>query len=359
MCDDLTTSEDEPDVLKMSLLAKAAYHVRRSSSFDRFLRHNLLASQKPTAVQSMAQNLKERLGKISRFWRAAKTLTAFGLIMQTQKIAIDVSCLSASKQTVHELSRRTPAQLQGRGGRHFQSSNDAQLQGKLKQKLGQWPKYRLHCELQLVVFYQENPHLRLRGRYIGCNKLACFLCYNFISTHGQFHVKGCHQGLYSLWTVPRTISFENLDQALQFQFALRQLARTLESRMDTIRKAPKLQWKYRTNHKSTANLSRISLPLPTTSTVLPTIAEASDTRSLQTLSHPANWFNNENLSNGQGLGDVDQNHFAHNDPAGTRADVLVPQSPGHITFDPTLIPGRRGREGPCFGNLGVSGQRTC
>ena len=255
---DLAASETQPDVSKMGLLAKAAHNVQRSSSFDRFLRHNLLASQKPMAIKSMANDLKERLGKISRIWRAARTLTAFGSAMITYKITVNVLCLPASRRKVRELRNRTPAQLQSRGGRHFQSCNDGQLQG----KLGQWQSYRLHCEMQLVVFYQENPHLQLRSRYIGCNKLACYLCYNFITYHGQFQVKGCHQGLYSLWTVPLVVRFEKEEKANSFSCALRQLAHNLERKVDTVRKTSQSQWKYRTNHESTANLSRTTLQWP-------------------------------------------------------------------------------------------------
>ena len=334
ICVNLTTSVSQPNVPQMILLAKAAYHVRRSSSFDRFLQHNLLASQKPVAVQSMAENLKERLGKISRFWRAATSLISFGSILLAQKIAVQVSCLPASKQTVHELCKRTTAQLHSRGGRHFESCNDVQLQ----QKLRQWPRCRLHCEMQLVVFYQENPHLRLRSRYIGCDKLACYLCHAFITTHGHFQVKGCHQGLYSLWTVPRTISFEKHDRALEFQSALRHLANILEGRMDTLRKAPKLQWKYRTNHESTANLSRISIQLPIITTIPPAFteltAEASDTMGSRKSSQSGNTRTSghfriiENPGEGHGpdTGEVDQNQSAQSRTARTKADGSATQS---------------------------------
>ncbi|KAJ4523024.1 hypothetical protein HRR78_000514 [Exophiala dermatitidis] len=254
----LTTSGIQSDVSEMGRLAKAAYGVQLSSSFYHFLRYNLLASKKPMAVQLMAQSLKERLGKMSRYWRAAKTLTAFGSAMIIHDFTVNLLCLPTSRQPVREICRRTPAQLRSRGGLHFQSCNNGQLQG----KLGQWQSYRLHCEMQLVIFYEENPHLQLRSHYIGCNKLACYLCYNFITNHGQFQVKGCHQGLYSLWTVPLTINFATHERASEFSSALRQLAHILENKVDSIRRASKSQWKYRTNNESTANLSRISLQWP-------------------------------------------------------------------------------------------------
>lgn len=324
---DLTTSETQPDVSKMELLAKAAYNVLRSSSFDRLLRHNLLFSQKPVAVQSMAQSLKERLGKMSRLWRAAKGLTAFGTALMTYKVTVNVSCLPTSKHAVSELRKRTPAQLQARGGRHFRSCTDYQLQG----KLALWQNYRLHCEMQLVVFYQENPHLQLRSRYIGCNKLACYLCYNFITSHGQFRVKGCHQGLHSLWTVPLTIVFDTHEQAGQFSLALRQLANSLEKKVDKIRKASKLQWKYRTNHESTANLSRISLQWPTmTGTISKTSTDPVDIRASRQLSH------SEDTSRGQDSSDRDQKKLDKLTLIPIQGNAPATQSPQNKALD--LVP---------------------
>jgi hypothetical protein len=343
MCLDLTEPGHQPAFSELILLAKAAYEVRRSSSFGRFLRHNLLANVKSMAAQSLTQGLKERLGKISRYWRAAIDLTAFGEVVLAQTIAVNVSCLPASRQKVHELRQRTLHQLQSRGGRDLQSCHNVQLRAKLERKLKQWPEYRLHCELQLVVFYQENPHLRLRSRYIGCSKLACYLCYNFITTHGEFHVKGCHQGLYSLWTVPHTIDFENNDRALQFQRALRQLARTLEIRVDTIRKVPKSQWKYRTNHESTANLSRISLPLPTATRDPPTTTqstvETSNERSFRPSFLAESFRSSENPGRGLHSEDVVQNGLAQNGTPGTTADIdpetdISKQPPSQL--DPVL-----------------------
>ena len=74
--------------------------------------------------------------------------------------------------------------------------------------------------------------------------------------------------------MPRTISFKNVHAASSFQNALKHLANTLERRMETLRRASKLQLNYRSYHESTANLSRVSLPRPILATDRPTIAES-------------------------------------------------------------------------------------
>ena len=59
--------------------------------------------------------------------------------------------------------------------------------------------------------------------------------------------------------MPLVVNFQQQEHADNFTNALRQLAHTLERKVDAIRKASHSHWKYRTNYESTANLSRISL----------------------------------------------------------------------------------------------------
>jgi hypothetical protein len=99
------------------------------------------------------------------------------------------------------------------------SCSEGQLQGMIKR----WPTYRLHSEIQLIVFYEKNPNLKLCSNYIGCDRLSCYLCYSFIKHHGHFSVDGCHQALYSLWAVPDIMSSENEKRADRFRKALKEL----------------------------------------------------------------------------------------------------------------------------------------
>ncbi len=160
-------------------------------------------------------------------------------------MTIQVQSVPAPKVEIRELSGRTPAQLRQRGGQWFSSCSDNQLQG----MINRWPKYRLHSEIQLIVFYQQNPNLKVYSSYIGCDKLSCYLCYEFITEQGQFDVKGCHQSLYSLWAVPAIVAFEDEKCAETFVNALKALSEKLERKVRELRD-PQTRWKYATNSLS-------------------------------------------------------------------------------------------------------------
>lgn len=242
---------------EMLVLTKVAYDVRRSSSFRQYLNHNLQKTKRPEAMVPIVGSIIERLGKISRFYRAAMTIAAFGMKLLKRNITIKVEAVPAPKVQIPELNGRTTAQLRLRGGYRFISCSEGQLQGMIKR----WPTYRLHSEIQLIVFYEENPNLKLYSNYIGCDKLSCYLCYSFVKHHGHFSVNGCHQALYSLWAVPDIVSFENEKCADHFRKALKELCNDLEHKMALLRGRQVLRPQYAWNNESVANLSRLSLPL--------------------------------------------------------------------------------------------------
>jgi hypothetical protein len=242
---------------KMMVLAETAYDVRRSSSFRQFLQSNLQQTKRPEVVISFVGGILERLGKMSRFYRAATTFSAVGMKLLKRNMSIRIQGVPAPKVRITELSSRTTAQLRLRGGCKYASSSERQLQG----MISRWPKYRLHSEMQLLIFYQENPDLLPRDGYVGCDKLSCYLCHSFITNHGQLEVKGCHQSLYSLWTVPDLVTFENEERAEVFRNTLRALCEDLECKMTAMRNPQIKPWKNTPNNESIANLSRLSLPL--------------------------------------------------------------------------------------------------
>lgn len=70
---------------------------------------------------------------------------------------------------------------------------------------------------------------------------------------------GCHQSLYSLWTVRGTISFADEERASVFNRALKKVCFDLEQK---IQAQKGLRWRrpgFSTHNESVANLSRVSL----------------------------------------------------------------------------------------------------
>lgn len=61
----------------------------------------------------------------------------------------------------------------------------------------------LHAEMQLVIFYEGNPSMAPRMRFIGTSKKACFLCHEFLLQHPlRLQVSACHQKIYPSWMPP-------------------------------------------------------------------------------------------------------------------------------------------------------------
>jgi hypothetical protein len=80
---------------KMMLLTEKAYDIRRSSSFRQFLQSNLHGIKRQEALVAFVGNILERLGKISKFYRAATTLTAIGMKLSKRNMAIQIQVAPA------------------------------------------------------------------------------------------------------------------------------------------------------------------------------------------------------------------------------------------------------------------------
>jgi hypothetical protein len=125
--------------------------------------------------------------------------------------------------------------------------------------INRWPKYREHAETQLVLFYEENPDKVLHIPYIGSNKLSCFLCFHFIAQHGRFSVSGCHQYLYSLWTIRDIVKCDDAARATKMKYSLVRLSEVLEQMVEDRRKPFWRNVSTGTGKQSIPNLSRTSL----------------------------------------------------------------------------------------------------
>ena len=99
---------------------------------------------------------------------------------------------------------------------------------------------RVHAEVQLIFFYEQNPHI-LRPRVICSNKSACYLCDLFIKHHGLFYTPSTHGRLYETWRLPspRTTPLAAV-RWLQIEDIVRRMNRDIEEKFrSTIRSARK------------------------------------------------------------------------------------------------------------------------
>lgn len=75
--------------------------------------------------------------------------------------------------------------------------------------------FPVHCEVQLLLRYENDPSLVPSLAYFGCSKKACFLCFHFLSLSSlRPRVRGHHGVCHPLWGVGPTHS-EELRKRLQ------------------------------------------------------------------------------------------------------------------------------------------------
>jgi hypothetical protein len=62
---------------------------------------------------------------------------------------------------------------------------------------------QFHAEMQLVLYATQNGlKSRAYSGYIGCSKRSCFLCWEFLRSHGSFSTRASHGKLFHPWTIP-------------------------------------------------------------------------------------------------------------------------------------------------------------
>ena len=57
-----------------------------------------------------------------------------------------------------------------------------------------------------------------------------FLCFAFIVQHGRFHVSGCHQSLYSLWTIRDSVHVADSGAAMRIKSSILYLSGILDEK---------------------------------------------------------------------------------------------------------------------------------
>ncbi|KAK5082570.1 hypothetical protein LTS08_008835 [Lithohypha guttulata] len=244
----------DDDVSNLCLIAWTAYTLHHSSLLRRWLQVNLCIVTKPSALSSLIENILKRVGKLSRVFRAVRTITKFLSSSAQAAASMKVVGMETQKLQVHELRHRTIADLQGRSGKSLVGCHHV----KLLNMLGRWSKYRVHAEIQLLMFYERHTDTTLATDYIGGDKLCCYLCYQFIMMHGRFGVNGCHQSLYSLWMIPDDVAGLSTEAADHLHATLKRLCALLQEKIALMSLPAAFKSPYHPQRESCDNLSRVS-----------------------------------------------------------------------------------------------------
>ena len=59
-----------------------------------------------------------------------------------------------------------------------------------------------HAEVQMILYFlKQGVAFDDVFQYLGCSKLSCFMCHQFLRHCSGFETRGCHKELYPAWTV--------------------------------------------------------------------------------------------------------------------------------------------------------------
>ena len=106
------TSRPMPSNLpELKSLTKLAYKIRKSNAFKRLVDGNINRSKKSGRSVPRLCDIFERMGQISKFYRAARTLTVFLRKMQRLGKSIKIERVPSERIEVSELNGRTVTQL--------------------------------------------------------------------------------------------------------------------------------------------------------------------------------------------------------------------------------------------------------
>jgi len=154
------------------------------------LRHNQVLHHLLVESGKIPQGAKlhAQLRKFSRYKKGVKDLvSASSFLRQFQKVEYERVPTTAPLQLPPPTNNTIPELLQSLG------LQDAELQNKCKkgfQMLRSKPLH-VHAEVELIFFYATRG--RKPEKFIGCSKLACFLCNMFLGFHPNFQVRGAHR----------------------------------------------------------------------------------------------------------------------------------------------------------------------
>ena len=247
----------DTSIEELQSLLYLAYQACKSSMFQQYIDRHVHSMANSKVYVSISGEVTERLGQLSKFARAATSIVKHIRRMSHAGITIRVEAVPSLNIQVSELSKTTPGKLRRQGGKRCSRLGDVQLEGMIKR----WPSYREHAEIQLLMFYEENTAATLHTNYIGCSKQSCFLCFHFIVQHGRFHVSGCHQSLYSLWSVRDYMQTEDFEAVTKVRQSLAHLADMLYGKVVILRDLSQKYDKGGNGKESIANLSRASVAL--------------------------------------------------------------------------------------------------
>ncbi len=197
---------------QLESLVEGIYRLRRVGNIEALLPHIL-------EDISWRNNLVNTVSKVARYRKAARflhqTARKFPLSRQMRLHTVDLPrkafdraptdlCYSLIQQVLTE-----SVELRQYKGRLTQICNllglttfkgDKEFAQQARKTL---TEAKVHAEVQLIYYCElKLDATRLWPRVIRSSKNTCWLCNEFILTHGKMYTSGCHGKLYPGWRLP-------------------------------------------------------------------------------------------------------------------------------------------------------------
>ena len=153
-------------------------------------------------TENATDSLIDHLRKISQYVQACEELLRAARRYKIfSNIAVEFTNLQQdgrrlSVDAAFDINKTISETMFGVSGRRGKTVWESH---KIKARLGE--RSRLHAEVQLMLYYEQNSIL-LRPRVICSSKSACYLCHLLFKLHGQYHIPSTHGRLYDTWKWP-------------------------------------------------------------------------------------------------------------------------------------------------------------
>ena len=118
---------------------------------------------------------------------------------------VDTSFIANHSAGFEETFRRVTCSSQQFCHSNFDPNSVSAAKAEFQRLLaGSGAEWKVHAEIQIILFYEQNPSLR-PPRIIGSSKSACYLCNLFVHHHESFQVARSHGRLYDRWILPKEV----------------------------------------------------------------------------------------------------------------------------------------------------------
>jgi OTT_1508-like deaminase len=103
--------------------------------------------------------------------------------------------------------------------------------------------FAVHCEMQLLLYFDASSQSKASFPYFGCSKYSCWMCNEILVSHSKYRTKGTHGRRVGLWAFdsekhsPETISaLESLQNKIMNSWQEEKLRADISDKVESLKK---------------------------------------------------------------------------------------------------------------------------